>query len=254
MRVLGVVPARGGSKGLPGKNTRELAGVPLIGHALLALGQVPSLTRVVVTTDDPDVADVARRWGGDVPFLRPPELAGDDTPMAPVLSHALLAAELEESSRYDLVVLADPTSPLRRPQDIEAAISELGERDDVVGVVSVSEPMFHPSWVGVVDRGDGVLERFYDGGSGVTRRQDNKQRYLRINGSFYVWQADFVRDMEAAWLDSAPHAGFEIDELHAFSIDDLTEFRVVEALVAQGVVDLPWLSRVDPSGEDAPTA
>src|SRR4051812_38205905 len=149
MRVLAVIPARGGSKGLPGKNTRPLAGLPLIGHSLRAAQLMPSVSRCIVSTDSAQIADLARSLGGDVPFLRPAELAADDTPMAPVLRHALAAVEAAEGSPYDFLVLLDPTSPAREPADIEAAIAQLAGRPDWDGVVSVSAPTFQPVWVGV---------------------------------------------------------------------------------------------------------
>lgn len=240
-RVLAIIPAREGSKGLPGKNLRPLAGVPLIGHTLAAAALMPSLTRCVVSTDSAEIAEVARELGGDVPFLRPAELAGDDTPMAPVLRHALVAVE-EVDEPYDVVVLLDPTSPARRPPDVEAALVSLLAHDAWDGVVSVSRPPFNPSWVGVrpVDE-EGTLTRYFPQAAGVVRRQDASS-YLRINGSFYVWRAGFVRRMRSSWFDEGVHGMAEIPDLQAFAIDYLAEFEVLEALVAAGVVTLPWLT------------
>lgn len=241
-RVLAVVPARGGSKGLPGKNTRPLAGLPLIVHSIRAAGLTPSVTRCVVSTDDEEIARVAREHGGDVPWLRPAELATDDAPMAPVLRHALEAVEAEEGERYDVVVLLDPTSPTRVPAEIESAVDLLAAEADLDGVISVSEPSFNPLWVGVRPSGadERVLERFFPEGTGVVRRQD-VPRYLRINGNFYVWTADFVRRLRDSWFDEGRHGMVEIPEERAFAIDHLYEFLRVEALVGQGVLTMPWL-------------
>ena len=148
-RVLAVVPARGGSKGLPGKNSRLLAGLPLVAHSLRAAAAMRTVTRCVVSTDDPEIARVAREHGGDVPWLRPAELATDTTPMAPVLRHALAAVEEEEGRPYDALVLLDPTSPARVPAEVDAAVEQLLRRPDLDGVISVSEPSFNPVWVGV---------------------------------------------------------------------------------------------------------
>lgn len=238
-RLLAIVPARGGSKGLPGKNVRPLAGLPLIGHSLRAAAMLPSLTRCIVSTDSPEIADVARSLGGDVPFLRPAELAADDTPMAPVLRHALESTEAQEGA-YDFVLLLDPTSPAREPSDIEAALLLLRSRPDWDGVVSVSAPTFHPVWVGVRPSDDGRLERYFDAGVGVTRRQQ-LDRYLRINGNFYLWRAPFVRRLETSWLDEGVHGMVEIPEARAFAIDYVEEFQVLEALIAHGTITLPWL-------------
>ena len=110
---------------------------------------------------------------------------------------------------------------------------------DLDGVVSVSEPTFQPEWVGV--RADGpALERYFASGTGITRRQD-VGRYLRINGNFYVWRAASARALQRSWFDEGRYAGHEIPEAQAFSIDDEYEFRLVEALVAAGLLSLPWI-------------
>jgi CMP-N,N'-diacetyllegionaminic acid synthase len=241
-RVLAVVPARGGSKGLPGKNLRPLAGVPLIGYSLRAAGLVPSITRCVVSTDSAQIASVASELGADIPFRRPAELAADETPMAPVLRHALVTVEAQERARYDFVVLLDPTSPARDPADVQTALDLLRGRVDWDGVVSVSAPTFQPVWVGVRPAADDPdrLERYFADGVGVTRRQQ-LPRYLRINGNFYVWRAEFVRRMQTSWFDEGIHGMVEIPESRAFAIDYLYEFELLEALVAQGLVSLPQI-------------
>lgn len=238
-RVLAVVPARGGSKGLPGKNLRPLAGTPLIGHTIRCARLVPEVTRVVVSTDDATIAAVAEELGGEVPFLRPAELADDRAPMADVVRHALETVEQAEGSSYDAVLLLDPTSPGRQPADLSQAIAALWATPGVDGVVSVSEPTFSPTWVGVRTDSDGVMSRYFPEAAGVTRRQDVAARYLRVNGSFYVWRADFVRRLGPSWLDSGRFLAAEIPESRAFSIDDEYEFRLVEALVAAGLLVLP---------------
>ena len=236
-RVLAVVPARGGSRGLPDKNLRSLCGLPLVAHALQAAAATPSVTRAIVSTDSEEIARVARAHDGDVPFLRPVELAGDDTPMAPVIAHALDTIEALEGRSYDALLLLDPTSPAREPAQLEAAIARLLADPDLDGVVSVSEPTFQPEWVGVRDEGD-TLRRYFASGTGVTRRQD-AGRYLRINGNFYVWRAASARALQRSWFDEGRYAGYEIPEAQAFSIDDEYEFRLIEALVTAGLVRLP---------------
>jgi CMP-N,N'-diacetyllegionaminic acid synthase len=242
-RVLAVVPARGGSRGLPGKNVRPLGGLPLIGHSLRAAELVPAVTRCIVSTESDQIAAVARSLGGDVPFLRPPELATDETPIALVLRHALVAVEEKDGEPYEYLVLLEPTSPARNPVTMAAALDLLGDRPDLDGVISVSAPTFHPVWVGVREAsGDpGRLERYFPDSAGVTRRQQ-LDRYLRINGNFYVWRADFVRRMEASWFDEGAHGFIEIPESLSFSIDYLEEFELLEWLIADGHIRLPWLN------------
>ena len=238
-RVLAVVPARGGSRGLPGKNTRSLCGIPLVAHAIRAAAATAAVTRVVVTTDSDEIADLAREHGADVPFIRPRELATDETPMAPVIAHAITTVESMEGTTYDVVLLLDPTSPARDPDQITSAVEMLLQDPLLDGVVSVSEPTFQPEWVGVRQEGS-TLSRYFRSGVGVTRRQD-VERYLRINGNFYVWRAASARALRRSWFDEGRYAGVEIPEAQAFSIDDEYEFRLIEALVTAGLVRLPWI-------------
>src|SRR5437868_14236669 len=123
VRVLGVITARGGSKGLPGKNLRPLAGTPLIAHTIDTALAAAAFDRLILSTDDETIAAAARSRGCDVPFMRPAELARDETPHLPVLQHAV--RWLAEHDRYspDAVMILQPTSPLRRAQDIRESIA-----------------------------------------------------------------------------------------------------------------------------------
>jgi N-acylneuraminate cytidylyltransferase len=242
---LAVIPARTGSKGLPGKNVLPLAGVPLIGHSILFAETCPEIDRCVVSTDGAEIARVARSLGGAVPFERPAELAQDDTPMMPVLRHALEQMERIDGRTYASVLLLDPTSPCRSRTDVERAFALLEAHPEAMGAVACSEPTFNPHWVGVVER-DRILERAFTTGAGTTRRQD-APRFLRINGSLYLWRAEYVRSAPASWFDGAPHVCVETDERRAFSIDTRFELDCLEALASAGVVDMPWLRRGDES-------
>ena len=239
MRILAVIPARGGSKGLPGKNTMPLAGIPLIGHSIAFARLIPEVERTIVTTDDPSIAEVARALGGDVPFLRPAELATDRTPMAPVVRHALLTVEEGESEPYDAVLLLDPTSPVRDRAAVCEAIRKLADTPGIDGVISVSAPRFDPLWVGVEVTEPGTLRRFFSEARGVTRRQDAARQYLRINGSFYLWTSEFARRLGTSWFDEGTFAPLVIPESQAYSIDDSDEFQLIEVLLEQGVLRLP---------------
>src|SRR4051794_28788475 len=156
-RILAVIPARGGSRGLPGKNLKELGGVPLVGHSIAAARTVSQVRRIVVSTDDEQVATVSRSLGADVPFLRPPELATDTAPTGPVVTHALAAAETQGDAPYDAVLLLEPTSPLRDPARLAEAVSLLGGHPAADGAVSVSVPGFDPMSTGVEVDGTGAI-------------------------------------------------------------------------------------------------
>ena len=239
-RILAVIPARGGSRGLPGKNIRLLFGKPLLHYSIVLAGQLGDNVECIVSTDDSEIADVARQAGASVPFLRPPDLATDTAPMSGVLRHALETMERLSEREYDLVLLLDPTSPTRTRQNVLDAIEKLRIEPALDGVVAVSEPFFNPVWVGVRLDDDPAnrIIRYFAQGEGIVRRQD-VGRFLRINGSFYVWRSEFVRRLESSWLDEGSHGAIEIPETHAFSIDDEKEFQVVEAVVGAGIAPLP---------------
>lgn len=178
MRVLAVIPARGGSKGIAHKNLVPLCGRPLLAYTADAAAGAARLTRTIVSTDDDSIAAAAAALGLDVPFLRPPHLAGDDTPMLPVLQHAL--AELSKTGfDADAIVLLQPTSPLRTAAHIDAAVAlfEQTGADSVVSVVEVPH-QFNP--VSVLRLDDERLRPFLDAPT-VAGRQ-HKPRVLARNG------------------------------------------------------------------------
>lgn len=147
--VLALIPARGGSKGLPRKNLRVLAGKPLVVHSIEQARHSQRVTRVVVSTDDPEIAEVSRQAGAEVPFLRPDELARDDTPDWPVFSHALEWFSAHERYRPALVVHLRPTTPIRRVEVMDRAIHTFQQRRDVESLRSVSPACCSPykMWV-----------------------------------------------------------------------------------------------------------
>jgi len=236
MTTLAVVPARGGSKGLPGKNLRELAGLPLIVHSLRLAALCPEIARTVVSTDSDEIAAVARELGTEV-LERPAELALDETPMLPVLRHAL--AQLDpDGATYELLLLLDPTSPARMPEDVARAHRLLRGAPEADGVVAVSEPPFNPIWHAVVER-DGFLEPLLPEARSYGRRQD-VPRVLRINAALYLFRASFLLEAGESWLDGR-HLALEIPERRAVHIDDEADLWLFGALLEAGMVTLPWL-------------
>lgn len=236
MRALAVVPARGGSKELPRKNVLPLAGLPLVGHALECAARAPAISRTVVSTDDDEVAEVAARLGGDV-LRRPAELAGDETPMWPVLRHALEACDSSREG-FDTLVLLQPTNPLRFPDDVAGVLAALAGRPDADGAITVSEPRFAPIWECVVER-DGMLEQLVPEARRFERRQD-VPRALYINGGVYAWRTAFVRT-SGDWL-SGRTIGYETPEARSISIDTLDDLQLCELLLESGRVALPWVA------------
>jgi N-acylneuraminate cytidylyltransferase len=235
--AIAIIPARGGSKGLPGKNVRLLGGLPLIAHSIRFARLCPGIERCIVSTDSEEIAKVARDAEGDVPFLRPSELAGDSTPMLPVLQHAIRQMELLAENRYELVILLQPTSPFRLPEDVSRALQVMEQDSKAIGVVAVSEPSFNPRVV-CVEEMNGYLAWAFDGGK-YARRQDADPVY-RINGMLYVWRRDHLMHSSAEQLFAAPHRILIIPEERALDIDTLHDFQVGEALLQSGMLQLPW--------------
>ena len=143
-RVLGVIPARGGSKTIPKKNTIDLLGIPLIAYTIREALKAKTLTRLIVSSEDSEILSVARTYGAETPFVRPGELATDDSLIIDVVIHATTTVEEREGRKYDYVVVLQPTTPLRRAEDIDSAVAKLitSGADSVIGVVNVGA--MHP--------------------------------------------------------------------------------------------------------------
>lgn len=184
--VLGLVPARAGSKGLPGKNVRMLQGRPLLAYTADAARASGVIDRLVLTTDSEQIAEIGRAVGLETPFLRPARLAQDDTPMLPVIQHAIGALAVDGAAP-DIVVLLQPTSPLRTATHIRRSVEMLRETgaDSIVSVVQLPRH-FSPDYVMRVD--DGKLVPFLREGDRVARRQDARAAYVRDGTVYTFWR------------------------------------------------------------------
>jgi CMP-N-acetylneuraminic acid synthetase len=232
LRVLGLVLARGGSKGVPRKNIHLLAGQPLIAYTARAAIAATRLSRIVVSTDDPEIAKVAERWLLEVPFLRPPELARDDTPSLPVVQHALACLEAE-GDRYDAVCQLQPTSPLRRLGEIDASIAMLEQSGaDSVMTVSRVPDEYNPHWV--YFRGpDGALRLSTGEATPLPRRQALPAAFHR-DGSVYVTRRDVVMNQNT--LYGSRVLGLVVDG-ERVNIDRLEDFEKAEAILRRCAAD-----------------
>jgi CMP-N,N'-diacetyllegionaminic acid synthase len=224
MTLLAVIPARGGSKGVPRKNIRLLAGKPLIAWTIEAARQCPEVNRLIVTTEDAEIAAVASQWGAEVPFMRPADLAHDDTPgMAPIL-HAL--RWLAESERYrpDWVMVLQPTSPLRTAADISAAIALT--RAGASSVVSVTQAHPHPYLMKQIAP-DGTLQPFDVQPQSPDNRRQAFPPVYALNGAVYLSRYDSVLTNETFVLPDTkacimpPERSIDIDTLWDFQLADM---------------------------------
>lgn len=224
--ILGVVPARSGSRGVPGKNIRLLCGKPLIAYTLEEALNSRYVSRLIVSTDSQEIADIARSYHAEVPFLRPVELARDDTPMLPVLQHAVAFLE-EQGYHPDIVVLLQVTSPLRKAEHIDQAIARLIETraDCVVSLCAAEHP---PQWLYTLqaDRLKPVLE---DGGK-VLLRQSADPVY-RLNGAVYAMRRDTV--MLKNQIIAGDTRGILMPAEASVDIDTELDFKLAEMLLQQ---------------------
>ena len=188
MKALGLIPARGGSKGIPGKNIRSILGRSLIERAFSSATESGVLDRIVLSTDDPAIAAEAHRIGLDVPFLRPEEFAGDASPMIDVAIHALKMLA-SENYKPDVLVLLQPTSPLRTAEHIRHALKLLMGYDSVCTVVPVPKDLCPHYLMKIGD--SGLLDFVMPDGPRYTRRQDVPQAYRR-DGTLFVTRAPVI--------------------------------------------------------------
>lgn len=218
--LLGLIPARGGSKGIPHKNVRPIAGKPLIGWTIETALTSAVFDRVVVSTDDPEIADVALVHGAEVPFLRPAELATDDASGILPILHAI-----DQLPGFDAVVLLQPTSPLRSADDIKAVV-DLARSRNAASVVSVSEPDAHPQWTFRID-GDGLLAP-WEAREAVTRRQDLEPAFA-LNGAIYYTECELLR--ATGVLVGPGTIGYPMPTERSIDIDTPLDWRIAELLL-----------------------
>ena len=225
--VLALVPARGGSKGVPDKNIRPLAGQSLLQYAAQAAASSAVVTRAVLSTDSDRVAAEGRRAGLEVPFMRPAALAQDDTPLLPVIEHAI-GTLAEQGWHAEIVVLLQPTSPLRTGAHIRTAV-EMLRATDADAVVTVVELPRHvsPDYVMRID--GGRLVPFLPEATPITRRQDARPAFVR-DGTAYVFWARTLRDKRSIYGDDCRPLVIPIDQ--SITIDSTDDWDAAERRLA----------------------
>ena len=236
MKVLGVITARGGSKGIPGKNLKLLGGRPLIAYTIDVARQSDVFDRLILSTDEAAIAEAAQALGCEVPFLRPPELARDDTPHLPVMQHAVEWLAAHDGYRPDLVMILQPTSPLRRAEHVREAVSlaQTSGADSVVGVSAVPVH-YHPLRTLRVEA-DGTATLFVTGEP--VRRRDKRRQDLppvwTMNGAIYLFRTSTLLDPEPS-LFGARSAAYVMPHPSGLSIDDPDDWVEVERHLAQAI-------------------
>lgn len=233
-KLLVIVPARGGSEGMPNKNIEPFDGVPLLTRTLSLATSLEIRKKVVFTSDSDQYLAVAEQVPGVQNLKRPDQLATSLTPMSLVIKHACDEVS-EEEDTYDSVLLLDVTNPLRTAAQVIRAVKSLRAAEPAVdGILSVSEPHFNPAWVTVTMGEDMKVTRWNSQGSAFTSRQQ-APKLFRMNGLYYIWRFDVAANLEDPWLEKGNYLGIVEPDHQGISIDTEEDFRVAEAVYRAGL-------------------
>jgi len=227
MEILAIIPARGGSKGLPGKNTRSLAGIPLITYTIKAAMESKSITRIIVSTDDESISTVATEAGAEVPFLRPANLSGDQASGIDTCLHALEYANNKLDYQPEHVAYLQPTSPLRTASDIDTAANLLTQSgaDSVISLKAVTE---YPQWMKTMDV-EHRINPLFELSEIATTRQNLEKSYI-LNGAIYLSTTPSLKNNKSFYGDDT--RGYLMPDERSIDIDTLNDFYIAEALLS----------------------
>ena len=228
LKILAIIPARGGSKSVPRKNIRELNGKPLIAYTIEAAKKIKDkFHRIIVSTDDEKIAKISKDYGADVPFIRPNNLAEDKTPTYPVLQHAVHFVEKQDSINIDLIMLLQPTTPFRTTEDILNCLqlSQSSNTDSVISVVQVFS--HHPILMKKIEN-NRLVHFSIEEKEGTPRQLYKPPAYMR-NGAIYVTKRDTLIGKNSIWGDSI--TPYIMPQERSHNIDDEIDFITSELVM-----------------------
>ena len=231
-KILGIMPARGGSKGIPGKNIKNFNGWPLIYWTIDPALKSGILSRIIVSTDDDEIAGVAKSFGAEVPFKRPTELSGDKSPTLLTVIHAVDYLHKNENYYPDFILLLEPTFPGRKPQQIKEAIDLIlaTGADSVISLVEVPSK-YNPAWqFEVTNSGRTKIITGTDFKKIITRRQDISKTYIR-NGAIYLFRTDLLFGSEPSFYGKDIRA-YIMDPVYNLDIDTMEDWFFAESKIA----------------------
>ncbi|MCR5302197.1 MAG: acylneuraminate cytidylyltransferase family protein [Lachnospiraceae bacterium] len=235
MKVLFVITARGGSKGIPGKNIKTVGGIPLIAYKIISAKRCRYNCRIIVSTDDENIASVARKYGAEVPFMRPKELAADTSDSMDVVMHALNWVIDSDPETYDYICLLEPSSPFATPNDLNKALDCIvNTRADTL--LGMKEVEVSKDFIFELDE-KGGLSLFYESikKMSTVRRQDQKPQYT-MNGCMYIARVDyFIEQRSFHSVNSKPYI---MPWERSIEIDTEQDLKYAEYLVETGAIDL----------------
>lgn len=230
--ILGIIPARGGSKGLPGKNIISLHGKPLIVYAIEAAAQSHLLDDTIVSTDSEEIAQVVKEWGGSVPFMRPAHLATDTAASIDVVIHAIDEYELRRKRKVDVVVLLQPTAPFRTTDDIDQGISlflSARQQDSLISCYRADR--VHPRVMYGIEGERLVPIWSWSGLSGQVKRRQEFEEVVIRNGALYIASRSLVYDRKTLIGDSP--LVYLMPYIRSINIDDKNELELAECLASR---------------------
>ncbi|HNX91115.1 MAG TPA: acylneuraminate cytidylyltransferase family protein [Candidatus Omnitrophota bacterium] len=226
-KILAIVPARSGSKGLPNKNIKLFCGKPLICWTISEAKRSKYIDDVTVSTDSPRIAEISKKAGAIVPFLRPPELATDTASSMDVVFHAI--SEFEKiNGRYEIVLLLQPTSPLRVSEDIDNAV-ELLIKQKAKAIVSLTEALVNPSWVNVLPA-NGCIKDFLHC-SVINKRRQVLPKYFQLNGAVFLGYAKYLKGTGTFY--TAKTYAYIMPRERSVDIDDIFDFKLAEIIMRE---------------------
>lgn len=231
MNILVIIPARGGSKGIPHKNVKELNGKPLICYSIDVARQLTTDENICVSTDDDVIIKVVEDYGLKVHFKRPAELATDNAGTNGVLLHALEFYE-KQGRKYDVVVLLQPTSPFREAKSLKEAVSLY--TSDVDMVVSVKEAATNPYYNSFEEGAEGLL--VISKGDGTIERRQDAPKVWEFNGSIYVINSTRLKEVGLSKLNRIRK--YVMDDLHSIDIDSMFDWYMAEKVISSHLIEI----------------
>lgn len=223
--VLGIIPARGGSKGIPRKNIKLICGKPLISWTIVEAMKSMYLDRLILSSDDDEIINVAREWGCEAPFKRPDVLAKDDTPGTETVIHAINTLP----EKYDFICLLQPTSPLRKVTHIDGAIEKC-ITNNAESCVSVTKADKHPYWMYEICD-EGFLKPLIES-EFIYNRQELSSLYV-LNGAIYIIKAEQI--IKSKTFINENTLGFIMDKKYSTDIDEQLDFETAEYYLGKGI-------------------
>lgn len=228
-KILAIIPARSGSKGLKNKNIKKINGKPMISYTIEAAVKSGIFSNIIVSTDSHKYAEIAKNDGAEVPFIRPKKLGTDESTTTEVILHAISEMEKSNDERYDYFMLLQPTSPLRTAENIKKAYSLLKEKN-ANAVVSVCETDHNPLWSNTLDESLS-LDNFID--KKKDQRRQELPTYYRLNGAIYLAKVNYYKKYNNFYTNKS--FAYIMNKRESIDVDDIIDFRLAEILLEENI-------------------